>query len=159
MGSGSPRQNDLAIEQDTRWERGEAFAHRVGVVVLTLIVISGLAGAFGRGALSTSTVDRDGVVMTYERIVRQGAETVIEIESRGPTSSAALAEVLIGRSSSVVFSPQPSSMSSDPERLEVILDPPTRTLRIAYLPSGPGVRHGWVRVGTTTISFQQIVLP
>jgi hypothetical protein len=68
----------LDIGEDLDFTRRQWRVQRVGWVVILLILLFGLAGGFGGGAISHTTATTGALTLDYERFVRQ----------RGPTSLA-----------------------------------------------------------------------
>ena len=74
------RTGELQLDRPDDFLRAERVFQRIGVVLLTLFVIAGAAGAFGSGPLSTITTRAGGTAITYERFGRTTAPTSIAID-------------------------------------------------------------------------------
>lgn len=109
----------------TRWQEREALARRLGIGVLVLVLVTAAAGVLGPkdASLASATGDVD---MVYPRITRPGVDTRVVITVR-PEDGARHVLVRIDRS--IVeslgvdsFSPEPSSMRSRGDQLELELE-------------------------------------
>lgn len=74
----------IQINEDLEFLRKEWRIQRIGWIVMLLTLLLGLAGAFGRGPLAAADAgNRDTLAVSYDRIVRHGAETEVRITA-GP---------------------------------------------------------------------------
>lgn len=58
---------------------GRRVAQKIGWVLLALFVLAGAAGAFGSGALTRASLQRDGVRVDYDRVLRARAPSELRI--------------------------------------------------------------------------------
>jgi hypothetical protein len=73
----------LAMDQPAEFLRRERLAQQVGVVLLTIFVVAGLAGLFGNGPLAEAEVTAGAVTVRFERFARQSYRTHVEISVTG----------------------------------------------------------------------------
>src|SRR5687767_14817323 len=76
------RVGDLQIDQDPAFQRRMWAAQRAGWLVMALVILGGLLGAFGgRGLLARSQVGTDGdpLWMEYRRLARHGAPDALTL--------------------------------------------------------------------------------
>jgi len=75
---------ELEIERDDRVVAMERRVHRIAVVVMTLVVLSGALGVFGFGPLASATRQGAGFTVTYERFARNGAPLRLTVDQTRP---------------------------------------------------------------------------
>lgn len=75
---------ELEIERDDRVVAMERRVHRIAVVVMTLVVLSGALGVFGFGPLASATRQGAGFTVTYERFARNGAQLRLTVDQTRP---------------------------------------------------------------------------
>lgn len=78
------RVGDLDISQDIAFEEREWMVHRLGLIVMALIVLAALVGFFGEGPLSLQTVASSDKAfsVSYERFGRRGKRTDVVVKAR-----------------------------------------------------------------------------
>jgi hypothetical protein len=82
----STKARTLEIEEDLRFQQKEWFFQRIGVVLLSLIVLGALLGFTGMGGPMSrgEAGERRGPVhVEYERFVRRGAFSTVTLHLRG----------------------------------------------------------------------------
>jgi hypothetical protein len=80
------RKRTLEIDEDMDFQRKEWFAQRIGVVMLSAVVVGALLGITGKGGpLSRRIAGEPGgaVRVEYERFVRRGARSTIKVHLSG----------------------------------------------------------------------------
>jgi hypothetical protein len=75
------RVGDLEIFQDTEFQRRFWRAQRVGWVVLALLVVAGLAGLFGQGALSDARSGSGDLVVEHPRLLRRASPGMFRLHA------------------------------------------------------------------------------
>jgi hypothetical protein len=83
----------LPVERPETFLRRERAVQTVGVGVLTLFVMAGLAGAFGTGPLADATVTSGAITIRFERFVRQTYRTRAEISVTNANTQAVRIEL------------------------------------------------------------------
>ena len=72
---------DLELEEDMAFQRRNWIAERVAWAVMALIVVAALAGIFGTGPVSRTTVeDARGVAIEYERFQRVSSPGLLRVD-------------------------------------------------------------------------------
>jgi hypothetical protein len=64
------RGHGLEIDNDFEFQQREWNAQRIGWGIMGAVVLAAMLGAFGRGPLSNTSVERDGLRLEYERFAR-----------------------------------------------------------------------------------------
>ena len=75
-----PRDRDLGLYEDPRFFQREWRAQRVGWGVLAVLVVAALLGVFGRGPLAHAGAGEGPLSMKFDRFLRHGAPSDLEIE-------------------------------------------------------------------------------
>ena len=71
---------DIQVNEDLSFLRKEWRFQRIGWILMLLFVLLGISGALGRGPLSkVSEGDENSLAVSYEGIIRHGADTQLEI--------------------------------------------------------------------------------
>jgi hypothetical protein len=81
------RVGSLEIDQDLAFERREWAVQRLGWVIVLLMLVAGLAGLLGPGALSRVETSAGPLTIAYERFVRKRAPTELHV-TLGPGAAA-----------------------------------------------------------------------
>jgi hypothetical protein len=166
-----PRHGDIEIDLDEVFQRRDQRAQRIGRVAMALVVAGGLAGVFGGGLLSGSSVRAaDGrVSVEYDRVARHGAQQPlrIHIEPRAPGDSTVDLWIdqrymhgLVVRE----ISPAPAESRAGDRRLiyRFRLADPSRSATFVFQAEADELwlRHGAVGiVNGDSVRFRQFVLP
>jgi hypothetical protein len=111
---------DLEIEQDLQFQRRDWRAQRVGWIVMLLLILGTLAGAFGRGPLAHASAGNESAPLRvdYDRLVRHQADAELVLHlaagaaagrARILLDSALLEAIRIER-----FTPEPDSETATP---------------------------------------------
>lgn len=129
-----PRVGDLEIDQDLEHERKAAIVRKVGWTLMTLTVLAGLAGLFGRsGPLNrTHTGESGPLVLEHERFTRLQTETTVTAHLR-PPAGAREARIWVERS--YIDDMQVDGIVPEPDRIETGAD--RLVLVFPLAPSGP----------------------
>jgi hypothetical protein len=161
----------IELTEDIEGQQRAWVAERVGWAAMAVIAVAALAGGFGPGPLSQATASSpDGsVTVDYQRFVRNGGTTTVQVEVSGP--AAQQPEVLMRVADSLLqdvqieqITPEPAearpaadavvlayTVEGSPDRVEVMLD-----LR----PDGIGLVPAAVEVpGGGSASFWLFVYP
>ncbi len=114
----SQRVGDLEIAQDLEYQKKAWIVQRVGWVLMALVVILALAGLFGPGPLSTTTVgdERAPVRLQYERFVRSRDPTELTIHIGANAAQGSEARIWLDRE--YLHKVQIRHITPDPERVE-----------------------------------------
>lgn len=171
--SASPKtESTLQLEEDIAFERREWRAQRIGWVLMAFVIAAALAGAFGNGYLSHARArgSDSNLVVSYDRIVRYGAPTVLEFQLTAPTAAKEL-QLWIARPyldgleiQSVL--PEPTNVTSAPGSVIYSFGysgaATTQPHKVRFLvqPTKRGARRGKAGVpGYDSVAFAQFVLP
>jgi hypothetical protein len=125
------RVGDLEIAQDLDFQKKSWVFQRVGWVLMALFVILALAGLFGPGPLSTTTVgdERAPVRLQYERFVRSRDPTQLTLHI-GPNAGQD-GEVRVWLDREYLYRVQVRHIIPEPERVEAGADRLTFVFRLA----------------------------
>lgn len=160
----------LDLEERQTMRRSWRF-ERVGWSAIALLLVAGLAGLFGDGMLAAATVaSEDGsTVAQFERIVRHGAPTQIQLQL-APSSAGTDTVIVFSLDDGYLEAVDVSRITPEPMRVRALAggveyhllraDPTERmTITLAVQPRARGVRRA--RVGTShgTLLLRQFVLP
>lgn len=74
------RVGSIEVDQDLDHVRRLWRVQRIGWGVMSLVVLAGLLGLFGRGPLADGHAQASGLTIDYERFARHGATSVLEAE-------------------------------------------------------------------------------
>lgn len=161
----------LERDQDAGVLRREWRFERAGWVALGLVLVAGLAGAFGNGVLaSASVVSMNGATeLQYERFIRHGAPSEIEVWL-APTAIAADSVVVVALDQEYLamidverVTPEPLRVRASGGRVDyhlLRLDPSrSMVVRFAVQPRAMGPRRATLVTAHGSLEFQQFVLP
>jgi hypothetical protein len=87
----------LEVSEDLRFQHRTWRVQRVGWVVLALIVLAALAGLSGPGPLSNREATTDDLKVEYERFVRHGAQTELQVSIDASALRSGQASISISR--------------------------------------------------------------
>lgn len=161
---------DLEIEQDLTFQRREWRVQRVAWVVLALLLLLGLVGAFGDGPLSRRTLrSPDGrLVVRVQAMERHRSPSAIVLRVR-PEDGKDTVQVWLNREFAEhqhfeTIHPEPESVTVGQDRLvyEFSVGGADDVVEIAFdsLPEGIGAKH--VQLGLVdgpSVAFGQFVFP
>ncbi|MFP5225899.1 MAG: hypothetical protein ACLGH3_10185 [Actinomycetota bacterium] len=153
------RPEEVVPDQDLDWDRRELVVHRIGLVLLIAIVTAALLGGFGRGVLARRSLGSDGLRIAYERIVRQGLSSEIQVSAEGGFSTLVLDRTLVAHMEQFDFTPLPSASRLLADGLHLDFDPPTDSLRVSFTPVAPGSFDGSIQVDGRSTELTMFVLP
>ena len=161
---------DLEIEEDLPFQRKQFLFERIGWLAMAALVIAALAGAFGRGPVSKSSVgEREGPVwIQYERVGRLQSQTEMLIHVAADASSGD--DLAVQVNSDFARNVEMIELSPKPDHEIVATDGITYhyrrrgkgavQLKFVYEPSQPGSLHAEVRAASQApLTFSQYVLP
>lgn len=166
----NPTGTTLDLEEGQTMRRAWRF-ERVGWSAIALLLAAGLAGLFGDGMLAAATVaSEDGsTVAQFERIVRHGAPTQIQLEL-APSSAGTDTLVVLSLDDRYLDAVDVSRITPEPIRVIALAGgvayhllrahPAERmTITLAVQPGAPGVQRAGVGTSHGTLLLRQIVLP
>jgi hypothetical protein len=135
-----------AIDTSATFLRRERAVQRIGLGLLSLFVVAGLAGAFGNGPLAATTIRSGNTTIRFERFTRQSFRTEFEISIVGvstPTVSITIARTFLDQIEMLEARPPESLKRLDDDL--ATFDVPARngaaTLVLQYQPKNYGVLH------------------
>jgi hypothetical protein len=146
------RDDDLTIDRPERFLRHERAIQKIGVVVLTLFAVAGLAGVFGNGPLAKASVTSGGATVRFERFARQTFRTELDISVDGvnaPTVAVTLPRTFLDRVDMLDLRPPDAlkRMDSGVATFEVPAHNGSASLVLHYEPKTYGVLEADVSVG------------
>jgi hypothetical protein len=165
-----PRVGELAVAEDSGFQRRSWRVQRVGWVLMALLVLAGLAGLLGSGPLShAKAVHEDGVMaVEYQRFARWMAPTQIKVHF-GP-QAVRDGEVRIWLDRRYVEKtkiepvvPQPQKVEVGPDRLTYVFaaqaapGPGTVAFHLEFTTFG--LVEGRAGVAGAEIGFRHLVYP
>lgn len=114
------RVGELEINQDVTYQEREWRTERLGWALLILLILVAVAGLFGNGPLSWTTVTTpdEALEVSYERFGRRGGSQ--DLTLRATSRSAENGEWHIEISSSYLASLEVSSITPEPESVEMV---------------------------------------
>jgi hypothetical protein len=146
---------------DDRFQQRLWRLQRAGWWAMALILTAALAGAFGNGPLSTARIDRDGVVLAYDRIVRASRDEVLTLAiADGRPARISLDQAWLDRV--VLRDIRPTPVLGEARAGAQVLAfaaQPGATLTLRYEPLRAGLLRGRIEADGTAIDFTQIALP
>jgi hypothetical protein len=168
---GQERKRELEIEIDESWTRREWTVERAGWLLMLLILVAGLLGAFGEGRLSRGEASQYGLPLRvdYERVARHGSPATLEIALGPGAAPGGVARLWVDRKYAEAVEvkyilPEPESTWVTRDRLGFAVRVPNPAdsafVTIAFEPDDIGSRE--VRVGLEGhpgVRFRQLVLP
>jgi hypothetical protein len=157
--SRAPHLNRVAgmdLGYDPKIEQGWVRIQFVAWIVMTVLVVAGLSGVFGRGPLANATAaSADGAVrVTYERFVRFRTPTATTITLQGPfagpvTVTFSQRELTIDPVQNVV--PRPIAQRAVPDGVAFVFAPPPAggpaTIAFTEQPATLAAGHPTISVG------------
>lgn len=165
-----PTGTALDLEEVPTMRRAWRF-ERVGWSAIALLLAAGLAGLFGDGMLAAATVASDdgSTVVQFERIVRHGAPTQIQLQL-APSSAGTDTLIVLSLDDRYLDAVDVSRITPEPIRVralaggveyQLLRGAPTErmTITLAVQPRAPGVRRAGLGTSHGTILLRQFVLP
>lgn len=148
-------------------QRREWRVERIGWAIMGLIVLAGLLGLFGGGALAHRKVASGALTLSFERIVRSNAPTSLSLTIGGAAHPDTIRIWLTQDYLSAVqlqhMVPQPARSYSESGRLVMDFAPaPDQgpyTIVIEVEPARIGAHEAVVGLGSDSVRFAQFVLP
>jgi hypothetical protein len=153
----------LAIDTPEPFLRRERAVQRVGLGLLTLFVVAGLAGAFGNGPLAATTIRSGNTTIRFERFTRQTFRTELEVSISGantPTISITVPRTFLDNVDMLEARPLDSlkRLDDDLATFEVPARNGAASLVLHYQPKNYGVLHADVSAGQQPpVRVRQIV--
>lgn len=146
------RDDDLTIERPERFLQRERAVQTIGVAMLTLFAIAGLAGLFGNGPLAKASVTSGGATVRFERFARQTFRTELDISVAGvnaPTVAITMPRTFVDRVDMLDLRPPDTltRMDGDVATFEVPSHNGSASLVLHYEPKSFGVLEADVSVG------------
>jgi protein-L-isoaspartate(D-aspartate) O-methyltransferase len=165
------RHGDLEIDADDEFQRREWLAERVGWLVLGLLLLGGLLGAFGEGWLSqtsTPTVG-DRFRVDYERVARHGSPATMRVALMPGAVPTGVALIWVDRAylegvdlRGIAPQPDASWLARDRVVYAVRIQNPADSAHVTFdiQPDNYWSRHARVGLdGGPSVAFDQLVLP
>jgi hypothetical protein len=160
----------IELEQAPEFQRREWTVQRVGWALMLLVVGAGMAGAFGRGPLSSRSAGGVGFRLEYERLLRHRTPSTLELRvEQGAAVPDGTLRVWI--SGEYLQTMEVERILPEPEGVQVVADGfvysfrtgiPDRgvTVFIDITPEGYGSEEGRIRLGDgPPLHFAQFVFP
>lgn len=166
------RTDDIEAGCDLSFERGWWRVQLICWVVLSLLLIAGVAGLLGKGPLSLATAQPPGGALRvrYERLARRETPALLELHldrsavARGQVRirlNRALVERL--RIKDIIPKPLATESLDDGARFTFATDPANDSAAIVFIhdPTTPGIIEGEVAVegAERPVRFRQFVYP
>jgi hypothetical protein len=165
------RTDDIELGCDLTFERCWWRIQRIGWLILTLLLVGGLAGIFGHGPLSEATASSSGsqVEVHYDRLARR--ETPAKLQLRLDKAAIASGEVRIRMNHTLLDCMQLKQIIPEPLATEPLADgarfifrtDPTRDSALIVFvesPTQPGFVESEVVVeGAEPVHFRQFIFP
>jgi hypothetical protein len=135
-----------AINTSATFLRRERALQRIGLGLLSLFVVAGLAGAFGNGPLAATTIRSGNITIRFERFTRQSFRTEFEVSIASvstPTVTITIPRTFLDRIEMLETRP-PESLKRLGDHVATFEVPATNgvaTLVLHYHPRNYGVLH------------------
>lgn len=160
----------LELDEDQRLLRRDWRFERIGWGAIAVALAAGLVGALGDGMLANVSVSSadGGVVIRYDRIVRHGAPSVIELQLAPATGTDTVTVVSLDRAylADVALeqvTPEPIRVRAVAGRVEYhLLRPdPARpmTVVLSIQPGAAGARRLTLETAHGSVALSQLVVP
>lgn len=155
----------VEIHEDTAFQRKQLRVARIAVALFGVLIVLALLGLFGSGPLSYATAGgaRDGLSVEYQRFLRFGEDTDLEVRLAGaeaPTTLSIDRDYLDGFEFDGVL-PEPDAQSARGGRLHLTFEgEPPSAVTVSLTPRTVGLRRAGVSIdGGRNVSFRQLVYP
>lgn len=157
---------DIQVEEDLSFLRGEWRVQRVGWIVIALILVAALAGAFGRGPISKGRAGNQTLAVDYHRVIRHGDNVVVEFIA-GPAADSiiklAVLRNYLAKFQVQAITPEPESQRDGGEFIIYeFAGRPADSLVIKFdlHPTGFGKARATVQASERSlVRFTQFILP
>ena len=168
--TGKHRVGSLEIETDPGFLRAQWRVERAGWLVMALLLVAALGGAFGGGPLARAGVQsRDGAMrLEYDRIARRRGDGALDFHLAAAAVRDTIARLWLDRAyveriGIQRVTPEPLSVASDGRRLvyEFALRPqrPSRIV-MEFEPKAFGRVRAWAGlVGGDSVAISHVLLP
>ena len=164
------RVGDLEIETDPDFLRRQWRVERAGWVIMSLLILAALAGAFGGGPLARAETESRAEAMRveYDRIARRRGDGALDFHLAAAAVGDTVARLWLEREyveqvGIQRVTPEPASVVSDGGRLVYEFDvQPQRPSRVVmeFEPRAMGSVGGWAGlVGGDSVSLSHFLLP
>lgn len=165
------RIDDLESGCDLSFERRWWRIQRVGWVILSLLLVGGVAGVFGHGPLSKATVHPpgSGLQVRYDRLARRETPSLLELRLEKAALASGQVRIRLNRAlvermqlKQIVPPPLAAEPLADGARFVFPTDPTRDSAFIIFTenPATPGIVDGVVTVeGAKPVSFRQFIYP
>lgn len=161
------RIGDLDIGQDLEFQKRSWAVQRAGWVVMTLLIIAGLLGVFGRGIAADATAgeENSGLRVEYERFARAQSPTTLVMRLGAGANSVRLNREYLEAVQIESVSPPPETVEAAPgddiyvfsRAADGAGEPFTVTFYLQ--PKGAAVISGRASANNVTREFRQFVYP
>jgi hypothetical protein len=146
------RDDELTIDRPERFLQRERAVQNIGVAILTLFAVAGLAGLFGNGPLAKASVTSGGVTVRFERFARQTFRTELDISVAGvnaPSVAVTMPRAFLDRVDMLDLRPADTlkRMDGGVATFEVPAHNGSASLVLYYEPKSYGVLETDVSVG------------
>lgn len=155
----------LELEQDVEFQEREWRLQRVAWVAMALVVLAALAGLIGPGPLSATRTEAGGVGARYDRFMRYGVDTELEISVRDvPADSVVVrfARAYLEKFDVIQIHPEPAAHFAAAGTLAHVFRFSGAPARVLYRlePKSPGRARGAVSVdGAGAVTVDAFVYP
>lgn len=168
--AGHDKAGSLQLDNDPAARRREWRFERAGWAMMSLVLIAGLCGAFGQGALARTAVATPdaGMTVRYERVARVDAPasfTVILRPAQWPDSTAIISVDRASLDAVEVqhVSPEPIESRALEDRVDFVFrrGRTSRSLEVVFsiIPNRIGTSHTTIGSVHGPVRLAQLVLP
>jgi hypothetical protein len=160
--------NEVAVGEDLAFQRRWWKFERVVWSIFLLIIVSDIAGLFGRGPLANAHMENSAMRVKYERVARYGTPSMIEIAFEPAAlqpdgkfhlfASQSLVDEL--GTQRVIPSPESTAVGGGGLSYTFPATPGKATAKFAMQPSKPGVFHFSLQAaGAPPLQARVVVMP
>lgn len=152
----------LEIHQDLGFQRRQSRVARIATLAFVLVGVAALLGLTGSGPLSDARRDSQrGLSVGYERFLRYGKATELELERRRGTDEVRLSEAYLEGFDVDGLRPEPDGESTAAGRTIYTFEgEPPGKVTISLTPREIGLQRAEVSASRRgAVSFRQVVYP
>lgn len=165
------RLDDLDAGCDLSFERRWWSIQRFCWIILTLLLLGGVAGLLGNGPLSKATAVSPGgeLQVRYERLARRETPAILEVHLQKQAIASGQVRLRLNRElvdrlriKNIVPAPLATEPLADGARFIFQTDPTLDSATVVFIhdPSTPGIVEGEIAVdGAKPLPFRQFVYP
>lgn len=156
---------DLEIPQNLQYQRFWWIVHRLGWLILALLIVAGLLGFLGPGLLSKASAGDGQLLVEYDRFLRSQSPTRFRVllpVSEGGLGFLWIDPTFLNELDIVRMVPEPIRTEVREQWIVHLFrtDPGGRaTVTIYARPRGVGPIRGHLGSGPSTVEFRQFVFP